>query len=62
MNKTEALNYISGNPPKTKEPPKSSAKEKQDKPFRSVLNEVMMNSRLDKAYPTARTYEKEGKG
>lgn len=36
-------------------------KNNTDKPFRSVLNEVM-NSLLDKAYPTARTYEKEGKG
>lgn len=52
---------VSGNPRQTKDQPKSSAKEKQDKPFRSVLNEVM-NSILDKAYPTARTYEKEGKG
>ena len=40
---------VSGNPQQTKNQPKSSAKEKQDKPFNLVLEEI-----IKKAYPNLR--------
>lgn len=40
---------VSDNPRQAKDPPKSSAKEKQDKPFNLVLDEV-----IKKAYPNLR--------